>query len=154
MKRFVADMNPTVRGLILIAIVSAAIVALRAESALQRRSVQRRYALRERATTEQVSCINRPISRARPSRQAVIHHHTSALKRRQARLAFAVGQEVNQVQLLQRRLRRRVHRDRRQLGCCVAQLRARVHKGRAVQLGRAGCCRHRLRVNGEQIARH
>jgi len=38
-RRFVADMNPTVRGLILIAIVSAAIVALRAESALVQLSV-------------------------------------------------------------------------------------------------------------------
>jgi small-conductance mechanosensitive channel len=38
-RRFVADMNPTVRGLILIAIVSAAIVALRAESALTQLSV-------------------------------------------------------------------------------------------------------------------
>ena len=34
MRRFVADMNPTLRGLILIAIVSAAIVALQGESAL------------------------------------------------------------------------------------------------------------------------
>ena len=33
MRRFVADMNPTLRGLILIAIVSAAIVALQGESA-------------------------------------------------------------------------------------------------------------------------
>jgi small-conductance mechanosensitive channel len=33
-KRFVAEMNPTVRGLLLIALVSAAIVALQGESAL------------------------------------------------------------------------------------------------------------------------
>ena len=38
-RRFVADMNPTVRGLVLIAIVSAAIVALQAESALVQLSV-------------------------------------------------------------------------------------------------------------------
>jgi hypothetical protein len=38
-RRFVTDMNPTVRGLILIALVSAAIVALRAESALVQLSV-------------------------------------------------------------------------------------------------------------------
>ncbi len=39
MRRFVADMNPTVRGLIVIALVSGAIVALQAESALVQLSV-------------------------------------------------------------------------------------------------------------------
>jgi cytochrome c oxidase assembly factor CtaG len=39
MRRFVADMNPTVRGLIVIAVVSGAIVALQAESALVQLSV-------------------------------------------------------------------------------------------------------------------
>ena len=38
-KRFVADMNPTLRGFILIAAVSATIVALRAESALVQVSI-------------------------------------------------------------------------------------------------------------------
>jgi cytochrome c oxidase assembly factor CtaG len=38
-KRFVADMNPTLRGFILIAAVSAAIVALQAESALVQISI-------------------------------------------------------------------------------------------------------------------
>jgi cytochrome c oxidase assembly factor CtaG len=38
-RRFVADMNPTLRGFVLIAAVSGAIVALRAESALVQLSV-------------------------------------------------------------------------------------------------------------------
>src|SRR5690242_15670563 len=77
--------------------------ALSPEATLKRCSVKRGDTLGKCTLAKEVSRINCPISRASPRGQRVIHNHTATLKRCERRLALAVRNEINQVQLLQRR---------------------------------------------------
>ena len=59
--------------------------ALRAEAALQRRAIERRNALGERALAEQVGRVNRAVSGTRPGRQRVIDDDAPTLEGAQHR---------------------------------------------------------------------
>ena len=116
--------------------------------------VQRRRPLGKRPRPEQVGRIDLPIRRARPRRQVVIHDHPPALERPQLRLPLAVRDEVDQVQLPQRRLRRRVHRHRRQPVRPIAQLAHASTNVAPFSRVESDSPATRLRMDRQQVARH
>jgi hypothetical protein len=115
------------------------------------RFIERGIAAREAAGAEQIRRINVTARGARPHRQAVINDHAPALKRLDRHFAFAVGEVINQVQFAQRRFRRGMNRQRRQVVAAIAQLHRGIHEGVTVQPGRGGITAGRFRADGQLV---